>query len=196
MMMTAPDEVLAFWLDEIGPEGWYAGGDALDQTIRDRFEPLYERACAGALSLWLTYPNGTLAYIILTDQFSRNMFRDTAKAFATDGIAKAAAKAAISKGWDMRIDEPARQFFYMPLMHSECLEDQDRAVRLFKTRMPDTGEANLPHARAHREVIRRYGRFPTRNTALSRDTSIDEQSYLDEGGYGAVVREIQASEPV
>ena len=191
-MTASPEDVLAFWLDEIGPDGWYAGGDELDQKVRDRFLPLYERACAGALSLWLTYPSGTLAYIILMDQFTRNMFRDTDKAFAWDGIAKAAAKAAISKGWDMRIDEPARQFFYMPLMHSECLVDQDRAVRLFKTRMPDTGDDNLPHARAHREVIRRFGRFPTRNAALSRDTSVDEQAYLDDGGYGAIVREMKA----
>ena len=192
--MTGPKEVLSFWLDEIGPDNWYAGGDALDQTIRDRFEDLYNRACAGALSLWLTYPSGTLAYIVLTDQLSRNMFRGTAKAFASDKIAKAAAKAAISKGWDMRIDEPARQFFYTPLMHSECLEDQDRAVRLMKTRMPAFCDDMLPHARAHREVIRRHGRFPTRNAALSRDTSSDEQSYLDAGGYGAIVRSIKAEE--
>ena len=194
-MMTSPEDVLSFWLDEIGPDGWYAGGDELDSQIREKFAWLYERACAGALSLWLTYPSGTLAYIILTDQFARNMFRDHAKAFATDGIAKAAAKAAIAKGWDMRIDEPARQFFYMPLTHSECLEDQDRAVRLFKTRMPDTGDLNLTHARAHREVIRRYGRFPTRNEALTRTCSADEQSYLDNGGYGAIVREMQGKVP-
>ena len=173
-MLASPEDVLAFWLDEVGPDGWYAGGEKLDQLVCDKCTSLYERACAGALSLWLTYPSGTLAYIILTDQFSRNMFRDTSKAFATD-----------------RIDEPARQFFYMPLMHSEILEDQDRAVRLFKSRMPETGEHNLPHARAHREVIRRYGRFPTRNAALSRETSADEQTYLDNGGYGAIVREIK-----
>ena len=193
MAMKGPEDVLAFWLDAVGPNGWYAGGEELDNTIRETFSELYERARTGALSLWLTYPSGTLAYIILTDQFSRNMFRDDARAFAMDGAAKAAAKAAIAKGWDKRIDEPARQFFYMPLMHSECLEDQDRAVRLFKSRMPDTGDANLPHAQAHREVIRRYGRFPTRNEALSRDTSRDEQAYLDEGGYGAIVRQIQAN---
>ena len=189
--MTGPEDVLEFWLDEVGPEGWYAGGEALDAQCRDRFGALYERACEGALSLWLTYPSGTLAYIILTDQLARNMFRGTAKAFAADSIAKAAAKAAISRGWDKRIDEPARQFFYMPLMHSECLVDQDRAVRLFKTRMPATGDKNLPHAQAHREVIRRYGRFPTRNAALSRSTSEEEQTYLDEGGYGAIVRALQ-----
>lgn len=195
-MMTSPDNVLTFWLDDVGPDGWYAGGNSLDQTIRERFSSLYERACAGALSLWLTFPNGTLAYIILTDQFPRNMFRDTAKAFATDGVAKAAAKAAISKGWDMRIEEPARQFFYMPLMHSENPQDQDRAVRLFKTRMPESGDENLPHACAHREVIRRYGRFPTRNAALGRECSSDEQAYLDDGGYGTIVRALKESETV
>lgn len=190
--MASPNEILSFWLDEIGPDGWYSGGASLDDTIRERFSNAYNRACAGALSLWLTYPSGALAYIILTDQFSRNMFRDTDRAFATDGIARAAAKAAISKGWDVRIDEPARQFFYLPLVHSENLSDQDRAVRLFKTRMPETGADNLLHACAHREVIREYGRFPTRNAALGRECRREEQAYLDEGGYGAVVERMKA----
>jgi uncharacterized protein (DUF924 family) len=193
-MITNPDDVLAFWLDEIGPEGWYTGGDALDQRIRDLYAQDYEKACDGALSLWLTYASGTLAYIILTDQFSRNMFRNTAKAFASDAISKAAAKAAISKGWDTRIDGLARQFFYMPLMHSENLADQDRCVRLFKTRMPES-ELNLLHARAHREVIRRYGRFPTRNAALGRTSTVAEQLFLDEGGYGAIVEALKAKAP-
>lgn len=193
-IMANPAEILAFWLDETGPKGWYSGGEELDQVIRDRFGETYKQACSGALSLWLTYPSGTLAYIILLDQFSRNMFRDTPKAFATDGIARAAAKAAIAKGWDTKIDEPARQFFYMPLVHSECLSDQDRAVRLIKTRMPETGEGNLLHAKAHREVIRRFGRFPTRNEALSRETPDAEKEYLENGGYGAMVKELQAKE--
>lgn len=192
--MSNPDEILRFWLDEIGPEGWYTGGEDLDAKIRDRFETAYKKACEGALSLWLTYPSGTLAYILLTDQFSRNMFRDTAHAFGSDGLARAAAKAAISKGWDLRIDEPARQFFYMPLVHSECLSDQDRAVRLFMTRMPDTGAQNLLHARAHREVIRRHGRFPTRNKPLGRACNADEQAYLDAGGYGAILEEMKSAE--
>lgn len=190
--MANPDEILAFWLDEIGPKGWYEGGAELDETVRTRFLDDYNRMLGGSLSLWLTYATGTLAYTVLADQFSRNMFRDTEKAFATDGIAKAAAKAAINKGWDQRIDEPARQFFYMPLVHSECLEDQDRAVRLFMTRMPETGALNLLHAKAHREIIRRFGRFPTRNVALGRDNSEAEQAFLDDGGYGAIVRSFEA----
>lgn len=192
--MTNPEDILAFWLDEKGPEGWYMGGDALDQEIRDKFEEVYVRACEGALSLWLTYPTGALAYIILLDQFSRNMFRDTPKAFATDGLARAAAKAAISRGWDLRIDEPARQFFYMPLVHSECLSDQDRAVRLIMTRMPETGENTLLHAKAHREVVRKFGRFPNRNAALARETPAAEAVFLDEGGYGATVEAMKAAE--
>ena len=192
--MANPEEILAYWLDEIGPDGWYGGGEALDAEIKQKFEDDYRRACDGALSLWLTYPSGTLAYIILTDQFPRNMFRGTAESFASDGISMAAAKMAISKGWDQRIDEPARQFFYMPLMHSECLVDQDRAVRLIMTRMPETGEGNLLHAKAHREVIRRFGRFPYRNEALGRETKDAESEFLEEGGYGAAVRAVQNSE--
>lgn len=192
--MANPDEVLAFWLDEVGPKGWYDGGEALDKLIRDRFEDTYKKACSGALSFWLTHASGALAYVILTDQLPRNMFRDTPKSFATDGLARAAVKAAISKGWDLKIDEPARQFFYMPLVHSECLTDQDRAVRLIMTRMPETGEGNLLHAKAHREVIRRFGRFPTRNAALARATSAAEAAFLNEGGYGAIVAALRAKE--
>ena len=192
--MANPEDVLAYWLDEVGPEGWYSGEEALDADIRSRFQEDYAKACEGALSLWLTYPTGTLAYIILTDQFPRNMFRGTAKSFAADGIAMAAAKMAISKGWDQKIDEPARQFFYLPLMHSECLVDQDRAVRLIMTRMPETGESNLLHAKAHREVIRRFGRFPYRNEALGRATKTEESAFLEEGGYGAAFREIKEAE--
>ena len=191
--MTGPDEVLSFWLDEIGPDGWYTQDDALDQTIRDRFGDLWVRSTEGALSLWLTYPNGALAYIILTDQFPCNMFRGSAKAFKTDKAALAVAKSAIDKGWDKKIDEPARQFFYLPLMHSENLCDQERCVRMMYERMPQSGESNLVHARAHREVIRQFGRFPYRNEALERQTTQHERDYVDNGGYGETVRSLQAA---
>ena len=192
--MTNPEEILAFWLDEIGPEGWYAGGDQLDAEIKKRFEDTYNKACEGALSLWLTYPSGTLAYLILIDQFARNMYRGTPKSFSADKLARAAAKAAIARGWDMRIDEPARQFFYMPLVHSECLVDQDRAVRLIMTRMPESGADNLLHAKAHREIIRRFGRFPNRNEAIGRDTPSAEDEFLKQGGYAATVRALKETE--
>ena len=191
--MANPDEILSYWLDEVGEAGWYKSDETLDKDIRDRFETDWERAMQGGHSLWLTYASGTLAYIILTDQFSRNMFRGTGKAFASDKIARAAAKMAISKGWDLKIDGMARQFFYMPLMHSECLVDQDRSVRLIKERMPDGGKANLIHAKAHREVIRLFGRFPTRNAALDRITTAPEASFVAEGGYRKALELVSAA---
>lgn len=190
--MKTPQEVLAYWLDEVGPEGWYAGGDALDAEVRAKFLSTWEHAADGNLGLWLTCPSETLAYIIVTDQMPRNIHRNEAKAFETDAIAMAAAKLAINNDWDMRIDEPARQFFYLPLMHSENLPDQDRAVRLIHTRMPETGGDNIDHAKAHREIIRLFGRFPFRNAALGRVSTQAEQDFMSSGGYGAVLRKLQA----
>ncbi len=191
-MIAGPDDVLSFWLDEKTPADWYRSDDTLDQEIRDRFEQTWDAAMEGKFGLWLTYPSGALAYVILMDQFSRNMFRGSCKAFASDKAALAAAKVAIDRGWDMRIDEPARQFFYMPLMHSESLCDQERCIRLMKERMPKTGEGNLLHAKAHREVIRQFGRFPYRNEALSRSFTAVEQAYVANGGYGSTVRALEA----
>ncbi len=185
--MDRIDAVLRFWIDEIGPKGWYAGTEDIDAQVRDRFADLWDEAMAGGLGPWLTSPRGALAYLIVTDQFPRNLFRDDPRAFASDPIARAASKLALEQGWDAPIPEPERQFFYMPLMHSENLVDQDRSVELFATRMPETGAENIPHAEAHREVIRRYGRFPTRNAALGRETTAAEAEYLAQGGYKAIV---------
>lgn len=192
--MIGPEEVLGFWLDEVGPDGWFSADEALDAQIRERFEAAWTSAMAGGYSLWLTYPSGALAYIILTDQFPRNMFRNTGKAFGSDRIALAAAKSAVDKGWDLKIDEPARMFFYMPLMHSENLCDQDRCVRLTHERMRKSGADYLPHARAHREVIRQFGRFPTRNKALSRNSTSAESAYIAGGGYGQTIRSLEMRE--
>lgn len=190
--MTTPQEILEFWLDEVGPKGWYEASDALDARISDRFLDAWENASEGQYSLWLTYPSGALAYIILTDQFSRNMFRGQDRAFSTDRASLAVAKSAIERGWDLTIDEPARQFFYMPLMHSENLCDQERCVRLMCERMPQEGAGNLLHARAHREVIRLFGRFPYRNEALSRTSTAAEVAYVGQGGYASTLRTLQA----
>ena len=190
--MVGPDDVLRFWLDECEPKQWYVQDDTLDQEICDKFMETWEGACEGRHALWLTYPNGALAYTILMDQFTRNMFRNSGKAFVSDRAALAAAKSAIDKGWDLRVDEPARQFFYMPLMHSENLCDQERCVRLMCERMPEHGPSNLLHAQAHRNVIRQFGRFPYRNDALGRATSIHEVAHLEAGGYSAILRDLQA----
>lgn len=178
----SPEDVLAFWLDEVGEDGWYAADPAVDAEITRRFKPLWQSAKEGALSLWMTYPSGSLAYLILTDQFSRNMFRGAPEAYSMDPAALALSKIAVEKDWDLKIDEPARQFFYLPMMHSECISDQERCIRMLMTRMPDTGASNLLHARAHRDVIRKFGRFPFRNEALERRTLDTELAFLEDGG--------------
>ncbi len=192
--MKGPEQILEFWLDTVGQKGWYLQDDALDQEIRDKFQSTWEAAKEGKFSMWMTYPSGTLAYIILTDQLPRNMFRGDPRAFETDHLSRAVAKAAIDRKWDMKIDEPARQFFYLPLMHSENLVDQERCIRMFMERMPQNGVSNLLHARAHREVIRLFGRFPYRNSAMGRPSSCAERDYVDAGGYGSTVRSLQAAE--
>lgn len=188
-MVRSAGEIVTFW-EEIGPQGWYGGGAALDRTIRDRYLETWVNAARGDHRDWLSAPRGALGYLILTDQFPRNMFREDPRAFATDTLARTAAIIAVQREWDLKIPEPIRQFFYLPFMHAETSADQDRSVRLFLARMPETGADNLLHARAHREVIRRFGRFPYRNGALGRTTTPAEAEFLGAGGYGAMVREL------
>lgn len=176
-------QVCSFWIDETGEKGWYAKSDALDQQIRDRFMPAWEQA-ADLAPAWADTPQGALAALILTDQFPRNMFRDDHRAFATDDLARRIASGAIEQGFDLRIDPPARQFFYLPFEHSENLDDQTRAVELFTEFMP--GE-NLRHAELHRDTIARFGRFPWRNAALGRSPTAAENRVMTAGGYGALV---------
>lgn len=189
--MADPVEVLDFWLGTIGPEGWYAGGEEIDALCLS-FRDVWQAAHDGGLEHWVDGAIGTLAYLVLTDQLPRNMFRGQALSFATDAQALAAAKRALAEGWDMAAPEPDRQFFYMPFEHSEAMEDQDTAVRLMEERMSSDPEMAL-HARAHREVIRRFGSFPSRNAALGRDTSEAEAAFLAAGGYAAVVAELRGS---
>jgi uncharacterized protein (DUF924 family) len=184
--MSDPVEVLDFWLGEVGPAGWYAGGAALDALCRERFGDLVDAARDGGLEHWVDGTVGTLAYLILTDQLPRNIHRGTDLAFASDARARAAARRALDNGWDIAAPEPERQFFYMPFEHSEDAADQALAVQLLTDRLPSHPDLGL-HARAHHEVIRRFGRFPTRNAALGRTSSPEEEAYLAEGGYGAVV---------
>mgnify|MGYP001377400985 CR=1 FL=1 len=183
--------VLEFWVGEVGPKGWYAGGESLDRMCRERFAAVWDAAQGEGHLGWTATPSGMLALVILLDQFPRNMFRGFGRAYASDALARTVAKKAIDLGWDLRAGEPERQFFYLPLMHSECLIDQERCVRLMNERLPETGADNLLHARAHREVIRRFGRFPHRNEELGRASTAEETAFLAGGGYGAVVREMR-----
>ncbi len=190
--MSDPVELLDFWLGEIGADGWYAGGDEIDTACRTRFLDLWQAACEGNLDHWIDGTVGTLAFVILTDQLPRNMFRGAADSFATDPHALAAARMALAEGWDMGAPEPERQFFYMPFEHSENPQDQALAVRLMEERLSSDPEMAL-HARAHQAVIARFGRFPGRNAALGRATTPEEQDWLDQGGYAAEVRRLQGT---
>lgn len=188
--MSDPVEVLDYWLGDLGPEAWYAGGAELDAEIRERFFLLWQAALDGGIEHWVEGTVGTLAYLIVTDQMARNMHRGTELAFATDPQALAAARKAVDAGWDLGAPEPDRQFFYLPFEHSEDLADQDRCIALMQDRLPGSPE-NLLHARAHRDIIARFGRFPFRNKALGRETTPEEQAFLDNGGYGAVVEALK-----
>lgn len=190
--MSDPVEVLDFWLGEIGPDGWYAGTAEIDDACAVRFADLVAAARDGGLEHWIDGPGPTLAYLVLTDQFPRNIHRGTALAFASDARARAAAQAALAAGWDLQAPEPERQFFYMPFEHSENAADQALAIRLMTERLASDPE-HLLHARAHQAVILRYGRFPTRNAALGRVSTPEEQAYLDQGGYQALVKALKES---
>jgi uncharacterized protein (DUF924 family) len=183
-------DVLRFWLEEGGPEAWYRSDPDFDALIRERYEWLWEEALAGKLDAWRTKPKSCLALLIVLDQFPRNMFRGSAKSFESDPKALDVAVAALLRKLDRRIDMPERQFFYLPLMHSETAPDQDRAVRLFTIHEPEGG--NLQHARAHRHIIRSFGRFPYRNDVLGRKSTPGELAFLEAGGYGAALREVKA----
>lgn len=192
-MLHKSEEILDFWLNESGPEKWYSGGADFDAEIREKYMTLWEQGRDGHLAGWVGHPRKSLALIIVLDQFPRNMFRDDPRAFATDGRAKSVACSALDQGWDMRFPEPGRQFFYMPFMHSESLSDQDHSVRLMCQKMPVGRESSLLHARVHREIIRRFGRFPYRNAALGRKSSAEEKDFLSGGGYAKMLEQLKSA---
>ncbi|SDI27305.1 DUF924 family protein [Aliiruegeria lutimaris] len=185
-------ELTRFWIDEVGPQKWYIQDETLDTEIRQRFQACWQAALDGEKDAWCDDGPGVLGFLILTDQLPRNMFRGDARSFATDSLARAAAWKAIDRRWDLMVPEPERQFFYLPLMHSEALGDQDACIRLMSERMTETGASNLLHARAHREIVRRFGRFPYRNAAFGRMTLPVEQEFLDGEGYAGILRGFQA----
>ena len=181
---TAParqsaEDVLAFWR-AAGPDRWFEDDEAFDAAIRERFETTYEDAAASLLSAWEDRPQSALALVIVLDQFPRNMFRNSARSYAVDPLARGVAGRAIAGGFDRQVAMPERTFFYLPFEHSEELADQARSVALFA----ETGDADsLKWAELHADIIRRFGRFPHRNAVLGRTTTPDEQAFLDAGGF-------------
>lgn len=178
-MSDAPSatEVLTFW-KEAGPGKWFKKSPAFDAEIRTRFEAAHFAAARRELDGWADTAEGALALLLLLDQFPRNMFRNSGHAFATDPLAKMFAERAVTAGFSNALAPELRNFFHMPFEHSEALADQDRAVAL-------AADADaLKWAVIHRDIIVRFGRFPHRNAALGRETTAEEQAFLDSGGFG------------
>jgi uncharacterized protein (DUF924 family) len=177
--MASCEAVLAFWR-AAGPDKWFEKDAAFDENIRARFLETYEAAAAGKLSDWEQTAEGALALTIVLDQFPRNMFRGDARTYAADPQARAVAERALERGFDRVVPLPDRQFFYLPFEHSEAMADQERCCALVAA----TGDADLlKWAQLHADIIRRFGRFPHRNTMLGRATTAEEQAFLDSGGF-------------
>jgi uncharacterized protein (DUF924 family) len=174
-----PAGILAFWR-EAGRERWYTHSDAFDAEVERRFLALWQKAVAGNLASWEARDEGALALVIVLDQFPRNMFRGTPEAFASDALARDVARRAIDRGADHRVDPVLLEFLYVPFMHSEHLSDQLHCVALFEN---SHNTENLKYAREHADIIRRFGRFPHRNHVLGRESTEEEQAFLDSGGF-------------
>jgi uncharacterized protein (DUF924 family) len=175
---VSPSDIIAFW-SEAGPDLWFAKDDGFDRRFRELFLGAYDMAVGGELDHWQRTPGGALALIILLDQFPRNVFRGTMRMYASDAAALRVAEAALAAGRDRHFDADLRLFFYLPFAHSEVLDHQERCVAL----CGGLGGESLAHAEGHRDIIRRFGRFPHRNPILGRKTSEDEQRFLDNGGF-------------
>jgi uncharacterized protein (DUF924 family) len=168
--------VLAFWFEESSPRQWFVKDPAFDQVVRERFSGLTRSAIAGELLPWGDVPASGLALVLLLDQFPRQIWRDSAMAFAGDPQALALSRQAVERGWVSAEPEPARrQFWLMPLMHNEDLAMQAKSLPLFE-RFTDGRTAEF--ARRHHDVIARFGRFPHRNEVLGRSTTAEELEYL------------------
>jgi uncharacterized protein (DUF924 family) len=183
------EDVLDFWFEgepEVWrEERWFRRDDGFDEVIRERFSLAVEAALDGALDPWAATPHGALALVIVLDQFSRNIHRGSYLAFAGDAHARAFARAVLAQGADADLTPVQRVFLYLPFEHSEDMADQDLSVRLFETLRGLEGlESTVNYAHRHREVIRRFGRFPHRNAALGRESTDEEEAYLAEPGSG------------
>ncbi len=174
------EEVVAFWL-AAGPKRWFARDAAFDDEFRERFGALHFAAARRELDDWADRhgPRKAIALVLLLDQFARNAFRGTAHVHATDPLARLAAGRLIAAGLDLAVDTVLRPFCYLPFMHSESLADQQRSVELNRS----LGGEPLRYALHHHDIVQRFGRFPHRNRMLGRDTTAEEQAFLDGGGF-------------
>ncbi|MEN9225716.1 MAG: DUF924 family protein [Thermostichus sp. HHBFW_bins_43] len=187
---NTPEEILRFWFgDPAEPEygqprpEWFKKDPAFDRRIENLFLPLYEQAAAGQLEPWQGSPSTCLALIVVLDQFPRNMFRNTPRAFATDPLALRAARQAVAQGFDRQLLPVQRWFVYLPFEHSENLADQQQSLQLFRQLESDPASHNaIDYARRHLEIIEQFGRFPHRNAILGRPSTPEELEFLQQPG--------------
>ncbi len=170
--------LLDFW-EAAGPALWFAKDPEFDRRFRERFLADHEAAARGELAYWLSSAEGALALVILLDQFPRNAFRDTPRMYDTDALARKAASTALAAGYEQQLPKDLRKFLLLPFAHSEDLADQEKAVALARR----IGTEDLGRAEHHRDIVRRFGRFPHRNRILGRQSSPEELQYLANGGY-------------
>jgi uncharacterized protein (DUF924 family) len=179
--IATPKQVLSFW-KKAGPKRWFKSDAEFDHDIQDNFLITHQAAELGKLASWGEEPESALALVIVLDQFSRNMFRGSARAFSSDALALATAKRAIERGFDRKIKLPERSFLYLPFQHSENLADQETSLKLYGA---TKNKELVRWAKLHHDTIQRFGRFPHRNEILGRVSTPDEIAFLDEGGFRA-----------
>ncbi len=174
-----PHDIIDFWFHELSPADWWKKDETLDQSIKERFLAVHQQAVKGELFSWRDSDHGRLAEIIVIDQFSRNMFRDSPLSFAYDAIALILAQEAVSLGVNERLDQRQRPFLLMPYMHSESACIHQQAMELFAL----SGlEQNLAFEKKHKAIIDRFGRYPHRNAILGRSSTPEEMAFLQEPG--------------
>jgi uncharacterized protein (DUF924 family) len=186
------NDLLKYWFGSADPDGtfafrsvWFRTDADFDAGLRSRFAALYTQACNGQLAHWAAEPQSALAQVILLDQLSRNLNRDSPLTWAQDAQVRTLTRDALARGHDQALPPIQRTFLYMPLMHSEDLRDQDQALALFETLAgvaPGRLDGSLKAARSHRDIVARFGRFPHRNKVLGRESTAEEQAFLETPG--------------
>lgn len=172
-------EIIKFWFEEISQAQWWKKDVEFDQLIASRFSEVHGQAARCELYQWRDTAEGRLAEIIVLDQFSRNIYRDSPLSFATDSLALALGQEAIREGADQEVPESMRSFFYMPFMHSESAVIHEEAVALYEAY---GNEGNLNFELRHKAIIDRFGRYPHRNEILGRDSTTEEVEFLSQPG--------------
>ncbi len=176
-MRDTKNEILHFWFDEAEPSQWFQYSEAFAERLRDQFAVTYDMAMEGLSNHWADDPEGALALCLVLDQFPRHIFKDTPKAYEGEERAVMTAKRAISKGFDQTLQHEQRFFLYMPFEHSEQMSDQKKSLELFKS-MRDLNPLAYHVAQQKFDIFEKFGRFPTRNKAMGRQNTPEEEAYL------------------